>query len=163
MSSGLWALIGVIIGGAITFAVQWWSRRQERVEKRGVAARTLYGDMAVVEAVCEIILKTKMWPDRLDFAPAISTWVEFRGAFAPGVTALEWTHLGAFYSNLERTSLMIRPSQECSDGDLKVIKNLHRLAGRAKTAAAKHTAKTLKEMQEVVAEYGQASHGGGSN
>jgi hypothetical protein len=150
----------VIVGGLLTYGAQLAARRQERTEKRRVAARLFYGDLAVTEAICGVILETKTWPDRLDFTRALSTWVEYRSAFAAGLTALEWTHVGAFYSNLERTALMIRHSEPCSEGDLKAVANLKELATKATLTAAEHTAKRDKEMEEVVKELGGGKSGG---
>jgi hypothetical protein len=152
MSSGEWGLVGVILGGLITAALGGYFGWLDRRRDRRVAARVFYGDIAVAEAICKQVVGRRRWPDLVDFGPAIATWREFRGPFGAGVTALEWTQVGAFYSNLERFDLMVRRGEGCSDGDIVVAEFLLSLAPDALAVAARHTARSERERREVISE-----------
>jgi hypothetical protein len=106
----------------------------------------------VAEAAFNIVIERKQWPDLLDFGPALQTWREFRADLASGVSALEWTRVGAFYSNLERSARMVRHGEPATDGDLKVAAMQVSYAEQAREVAAKHTARNKKEQDELIEE-----------
>jgi hypothetical protein len=152
MSAGEWGLVGVIVGGLITATVGGYFGWLDRRRDRRVAARIFYGDIAVVEAICKQVVGRRRWPDLVDLGPAIATWREFRGPFGAGVSALEWTQVGAFYSNLERFALMVRRGEPCTDGDIVVAEYLLSLTADALAVAARHTARGERERREVIRE-----------
>jgi hypothetical protein len=148
------ALAGGLIGSLATGLIRLFIDAANRRRRRRVAARAFYGDIAVAEAAFQSVLKSKQWPDFLDFNPALLTWREFRADLAAGVTALEWTYVGAFYSNLERAALRIRHGEQCNDNDLSVAKAQVAYATDALKIAAAHTAKRKNEQDEVIKELG---------
>jgi hypothetical protein len=104
--------VGLIILGAIvvtlsTLAGNSWEGWQRRKREAQVAARVIYGDLQVLQAMCDTILGANAWPDRRDSEKLaegmIANWREQRVAFVGGVKAWEWALVDGVYSNLVRT------------------------------------------------------------
>jgi hypothetical protein len=151
-------VLGAVIGAVATGGVQAWDAWRDRRLRRLVAARVVLGDLIITEAMLEIVLKYRRWPDRLDLGPAISTWRQFRADFAVGATAWEWAKVDSFHGSLHRTSLMIRTGQPCTEGDLAVAAELRGAAKEAREVVAPHAVPTEQERREVVEQLTGATH-----
>jgi hypothetical protein len=161
-SSGMEAVLivlGAVIGAAATGGVQAWDAWRNRRLRRMVAARVIQGDLYITEAMLEIVLKHKAWPDRLDLDPPISTWRQFRADFAAGVKAWEWAKVDSFYSSLHRTSLMVRTGQPCTEGDLGVATELLEAARAARKVVTPHAVPSEREWRETAEQLAGSIHG----
>lgn len=152
-------VLGAVIGAAATGGVQAWDAWRGRRLRRLVAARVIQGDLYITEAMLEIVLERKAWPDRLDLDPPITTWRQFRADFAAGVKAWEWAKVDSFYSSLHRTSLMVRTGQPCTKGDLAVAAELLEAAKAARKVVTPHAVPTERERREVVDQLAGSTHG----
>lgn len=152
-------VLGAVIGAASTGGVQAWDAWRIRRLRRMVAARVIQGDLYITEAMLEMILKHKAWPDRLDLDPPISTWRQFRVDFASGVKAWEWAKVDSFYKSLHRTSLMVRIGQPCTESDLAVVAELLEAARGAGQVATPHAVPSERERREVVEQLARSTHG----
>ncbi|HEX6665522.1 MAG TPA: hypothetical protein VF081_02890 [Solirubrobacterales bacterium] len=151
-------VLGAVIGAASTGGVQAWDARRSRRLRRMVAARVVQGDLYITEAMLEIVLKYKAWPDRLDLDSPISTWRQFRADFAVGVEAWEWAKVDSFYSSLHRTSLMVRAGQPCTDGDLAVAEELLEAARAARNVVTPYAVPGEGERREVIEQLAGSTH-----
>lgn len=154
----LLVVLGAVIGAASTGGVQALDAWRARRLRRMVAARVIQGDLYIAEAMLEVVRKYKAWPDRLDLDAPISTWREFRVDFAAGVKAWEWAKVDSFYSSLHRTSLMVRISQPCTDGDLAVVAELLDAARDASRVVTPHAVPSERERREVVDQLAGSTH-----
>jgi len=152
-------VLGAVIGAAATGGVQTWDAWRTRRLHRMVAARVIQGDLYITEAMLEIVLRSKRWPDRLDLDPPISTWRQYRADFAAGVKAWEWAKVDSFYSSLHRTSLMVRIGEPCSEGDLAVAAELLEAARAARQVVTPHAVPTERERREVLRQLAGTIHG----
>lgn len=132
--------VGLIILGAIVvtlsaLAGNSWEGRQRRKREARVAARVIYGDLQVLEGLCETILKANAWPNRLDAKTIadgmVANWREQRVAFVGGVKAWEWALVDGIYSNLVRTVPEHEPGQACTDSDIASLEALLQRIPRA--------------------------------
>jgi hypothetical protein len=139
-------LIGAIVAGAGRILLDQVDKKQ----KQRVAARVLLGDIVVAEEVFNLAIERKEWSPLTEFGPTLEAWREYRADFAGATTAVEWTQVGAFYSNLERSARMVRPGQFCSEADLRVAASMVEYSKHAYAVAAKHVAGTEKERKEVL-------------
>jgi hypothetical protein len=149
---------GAVIGAAATGGVQAWDAWRRRRLQRMVAARVVLGDLYITEAMLEVVLKYRAWPDRLDLGPPISTWRDFRADFAAGVEAWEWALVDSFYSSLHRTSLMVRIGEPCTNGDLAVAAELLQTAVAARKVAAPHAVPKERERRQVIEQLASSIH-----
>jgi hypothetical protein len=151
-------VIGAVIGAAATGGVTAWDARRERRLRRTIAARVVLGDLFITEAMLEIVLKYQAWPDRVDLAPAIATWREFRSDFAAGVEAWEWALVDSFYSSLHRTSLMVRTGESCTPGDLSVVSGLLHSVQAARKIVTPHAVPRERERRGVIEQLASSPH-----
>lgn len=151
-------VLGAVIGAVATGGVQAWDVWRSRRLRRLVAARVVLGDLFITEAMLEIVLKYRRWPDRLDLGPPVSTWRQFRADFAAGAKAWEWAKVDSFYSSLHRTSLMVRTGQPCTEGDLAVVAELLEAVREAREVVAPHAVPTERERREAVEQLAEATH-----
>lgn len=152
-------VLGAVIGAAATGGVQSWDAWRTRRLHRMVAARVIQGDLYISEAMLEIVLESKRWPDRLDLDSPRSTWRQHRADFAAGVKAWEWAKVDSFYSSLNRTSLMVRIGEPCTEGDLVVAGQLLGAAKVARQVVTPHAVPTERERREVVKQLAGTTHG----
>lgn len=152
-------IVLVVIGAAATGGVQacWDAWRQRRL-RRTVAARVILGDLYIVEAMLEVILKRRALPDRLDLDPPLETWRQFRADFAAGVMAWEWAVVDSFFSSLHRTSLMVRVGEPCTQGDLAVATELLESARTARQSVVPHAVPSEKERRRVMEQMAASPH-----
>lgn len=151
-------VIGAVIGAASTGGVQAWDAWRQRRLRRTVAARVILGDLYIVEAMLDAILKRRAWPDRLDLDPPLETWRQFRADFAAGVMAWEWAVVDSFFSSLHRTSLMVRVGEPCTQGDLAVATELLESARTARQSVVPHAVPSEKERRRVMEQMAASPH-----
>lgn len=151
-------VLGALIGAAATGGVQAWDAWRSRRLRRMVAARLVQGDLYITEAMLEIVLESRYWPDRLELDPPISTWRQFRADFAAGVKAWEWALVDSFYSSLHRTSLMVRRGQMCTGGDLTVARQLLDSAKAARKVVTPHAVPKERERRQVIEQLAGSTH-----
>lgn len=149
-------VLGAFVGALATGGVQTWDAWRERQLSRKVAARIILGDLYVAEAMFELVLQHDRWPDRLDFQAPITTWRESRRAFAGGVEAWEWAFVDGLFSNLHRTSLMIRAGEHCTPTDRDVLRSVLQAIAPARDVVLRH-ATTEAERERVITEIGAAA------
>lgn len=152
-------LLGAVFGAASTGGIQAWDAWRRRRLRRMVSARVIQGDLYIAEAMLEIVLRRKAWPDRLDLEPPIMTWREFRVDLAAGVKAWEWAKVDSFYSSLHRTSLMVRIGQQCTKGDLAVVAELLTGAREASQVVTPHAVPSERERRAVIDQLAGSIHG----
>lgn len=114
-----------------------------------VAARTILGDLYVTEAMLDVILARGRWPDRLDLDAPLSTWREFRAAFAAGVTVWEWALTDSFYASFARTALMIELGAPLGPGERAVVEELAASLPAVQQIAAEHATDNERERRRA--------------
>jgi hypothetical protein len=144
----LGALAGAAASGGIQASVAWFDRKR----RRRVAARLIYGDIVFAEAAFRLIGEQGIWSPRLDFGSAFETWREVRADFAAVCTALEWTQVGSFYANLERSARAAAVGGMLTGNDRVVCESMVRYAEDASPHAAKYIARSGLERDELVRE-----------
>ena len=150
-------LIGIIGGAVATGGVTLFTSWRERQNSRTVAARLILGDLYVLEAMAELVLKYERWPDRLDLESPLQTWREARGAFAGDVEAWEWALVDSVFSNLHRNSLMVQLGESVSDRALAVMARFSNSIPPAREVVLKR-ASTEKERAKMVEELSKRKH-----
>ncbi len=70
--------------------------------RRQVAARTIYGDLLVLDEAIGVVLGAGQWPDWFNRTAPVDTWREVRDAFVGEVEAWEWALVDGAYSNFAR-------------------------------------------------------------
>ena len=148
-------VLGSIVGALATGGVTAFGVRSRRKRETQVAARLIYGDLLVMEGLCETILETGHWPDRLDTSEIARgmtvTWHEQRAAFVGGVPAWEWALVDGVYSTLVRTIPEHEPGQTCTDSDIASLKALQERIPRARHLVLER-ASSEKERNQLIAQ-----------
>jgi hypothetical protein len=115
MTAAALVVLGAVIGAAATGSVRAWASRRDRILEREVAARAIFGDLFLLEALLQEMLTRREWPSHLDPNRPLDTWREFRAAFAAQVSMLEWSTVDTVYSGLHRLSLIAEPGYQMSE------------------------------------------------
>jgi hypothetical protein len=159
----LLVVLGAIVGALATGGVGAWDAWRQRQERRRVAARVILGDLFVLEAALEVILRSHRWPDRLDLQAMVDTWRDVREAFALGVKAWEWALVDGVFSNLHRTALMVRLGEPCSHGDKDVLAELSGRIPRARDVVMEHSTfgRERDEVMKQLSSKGRAASSSG--
>jgi hypothetical protein len=159
VSEILVALIGVAAGALANGAVETWAAWRDRGRRREVAARTIYGDLLVLDEAINVVLESGRWPDWFDWIAPVATWRNVRDAFVGEVKAWEWALVDGVYSNLARVAPRVDPGQVLTPSDVAVLEPLQRSAVQAHeivlTQSAperelKHMAKEIQKRRATV-------------
>lgn len=152
---GLLLLGGLVTGGGALLVARLETKRATQTEIK-VAARVILGDLYVMEGACEVLLSTKIWPDRMDlnasFTQMLESWAAERAAFARGARAAEWARVDGVYSNGSRTFRRADPGEQCSPNDLASLEALEQMLPRAKEIVLLRAADE-KERDALVEEF----------
>jgi hypothetical protein len=115
----------------------------------------ILGDLYVTDEMVRVVLKVGRWPDRADLDAPLTTWRESREDFAAQVDAVEWAIVDSAFSNLHRTSLMVRLGEPLDENDQRALEEFQPMIPRAREVALRH-ATSRDERDRVVAELGRS-------
>jgi hypothetical protein len=88
VSSGAYALTGVIVGGCITAGVQWLFERRRESRELLVVARVVAGDLDLADGALELVEKDGVL---LPFHKVrIDSWEIHRGALGAALSSSDW-------------------------------------------------------------------------
>lgn len=86
---GIPTLLGVLVGGGITFGIQWWQLSAERKRRRKAAARVMTDRLTGVGAALAVIRDRQGAPTEADLLAMLERSIdEFRLALREHETAL---------------------------------------------------------------------------
>lgn len=152
MSEVVVALMGVAAGALANGGVDTWASWRDRVRRREVAARTIYGDLLVLDEGIRVVLEAGRWPDWFNWTAPVGTWREVREAFVGEIEAWQWALVDGVYSNLARVAPRAQPGEALTQADRDVLEPLKRSAAQAHGIVLAHCApgRELKRMAEEV-------------
>jgi hypothetical protein len=151
MSEVVVALIGVAAGALANGGVDTWAAWRDRVRRREVAARTIDGDLLVLDEGIRVVLEAGKWPDWFNWTAPVDAWREVREAFVGEIAAWQWALVDGVYSNLARVAPRARGGA-LTQADRDVLEPLKQSAAQAHEIVLAHCApvRELKRMAEEI-------------
>jgi hypothetical protein len=102
MTTVVAALLGVVVGGLLSGAVQMTVAWRERQRAGRVAARLLYMHLWWAEGGLDLTVKAQGWSDLADWEGACAAWAEQRVALAGALNTNDFLVIAAAFTGIER-------------------------------------------------------------
>jgi hypothetical protein len=100
VTTGLFVLAGVLVGGLVTGGVNYaLERRRENASAR-VAMRLLEAELALAGARADDVIERGRW-SAWNFKRAHRTWDEYRAQAASGLSGNEWVTVAIAFNRVE--------------------------------------------------------------
>ena len=146
MTTAIFGLVGVLLGGLITVGANYWlARRSESVDLRR-ASRLVSAELAVLQIHAEVMGERQSYPPASPLAQSLfptQAWDTNKEVLAEHLKTEEWKRLSAVYAGVEsqRIDLLVDRPTSVEFADV-TVRFLDRISS------------DCEALQEVLAGYG---------
>jgi hypothetical protein len=130
VTAAIVGLLGVLVGGVLTGAIEFSLDRRRDSKAARVASLLLADDLAWSYGVLELILKSDRWLPRPGKLTRISTvmWEEQRLLLGTTISSADWMALAAAAHQLQIAEVMIyedvKPGDPITDEERQALENV---------------------------------------